>query len=124
MAKDPVCGMYVEETPDALKTIQRGTTFYFCCNTCLQTFVAPAKELKFIRRMTVLSFALGIPILLLTWIVTLSGWVPQNLLQFALATPVQFVAGWMFYRGTWHAIRAKAANMDTLIATGTTAAWA
>ena len=124
MAKDPVCGMYVEETPEALKAVQSGTTFYFCCNTCLQTFVAPAKELKFISRMTVLSFALGIPVLLLTWVVTLPGWVPQNLLLFFLATPVQFVAGWMFYRGTWHAIRTKAANMDTLIATGTTAAWA
>jgi len=124
MAKDPVCGMYVEETPEALRTVQRGTTFYFCCNTCLQTFVAPAKELKFISRMTVLSFALGIPILLLTWVVALPGWVPQKLLLFALATPVQFVAGWMFYRGTWHAIRARAANMDALIATGTTAAWA
>ncbi|MGD0476770.1 MAG: heavy metal translocating P-type ATPase [Nitrososphaerales archaeon] len=124
MAKDPVCGMYVEETPEALRTVQKGTTFYFCCNTCLQTFIAPAKELKFISRMTVLSFAFGIPILLLTWVVTLPGWVPQNLLLFALATPVQFVAGWMFYKGTWHAIRARAANMDTLIATGTTAAWA
>ncbi len=124
MAKDPVCGMYVEETPEALRTIQRGTTFYFCCNTCLQTFVAPAEELKFISRMTVLSFALGIPVLLLTWVVILPGWVPQAFLLFVLATPVQFVAGWMFYRGTWHAIRAKAANMDALIATGTTAAWA
>jgi Cu+-exporting ATPase len=124
MAKDPICGMYVEETPEALRTVQKGTTFYFCCNTCLQTFIAPAKELKFISRMTALSFALGIPILLLTWVVTLPRWVPQNLLLFALATPVQFVAGWMFYRGTWHAIRAKAANMDALIATGTTAAWA
>jgi Cu+-exporting ATPase len=124
MAKDPICGMYVEETPEALRTVRKGTTFYFCCNTCLQTFTVPAKELKFISRMTALSFALGIPILLLTWVVALPRWVPQNLLLFALATPVQFVAGWMFYRGTWHAIRAKAANMDTLIATGTTAAWA
>jgi Cu+-exporting ATPase len=116
--------MYVAETPEALRTNQKGTTFYFCCNTCLQTFVAPSKELKFISRMTVLSFALGVPILLLTWVVALPGWVPQNLLQFALATPVQFISGWMFYRGTWHAIKAKAANMDALIATGTTAAWA
>ena len=124
MAKDPVCGMYVEETPQALRTVQRGTTFYFCCSTCLRTFIAPAKELRLISRMTALSFALGIPVLLLTWVVILPKWVPQNLLMFAVATPVQFVAGWMFYRGTWHAIRAKAANMDTLIATGTTAAWA
>ena len=116
--------MYVEETPDALRTVQRGTTFYFCCDTCLQTFIAPAKEMKLISRMTELSFALGIPVLLLTWVLVLPRWVPQDILLFALATPVQFVAGWMFYRGTWHAIKAKTANMDTLIATGTTAAWA
>ncbi len=124
MAKDPICGMYVEEKPDALKANQRGTTYYFCSDTCLQTFVAPARELKSIRRVTVLSFALGIPVLLLTWFVMLPRWVPQSLLLFALATPVQFVAGWVFYRGTWHAIRARVANMDTLVATGTTAAWA
>ncbi len=124
MGKDPICGMYVEEKPDALKTLQRGSTYYFCSETCLQTFVAPAKELKFIRRMTLLSFALGIPTLLLTWAIALPGWFPQNLLLFALATPVQSVAGWMFYKGTWHALRARVANMDTLIATGTTAAWA
>ena len=123
MAKDPVCGMYVEEGPGALKAVQRGTTFWFCSDTCLNTFVAPAKELKLIRRLTYLSFALGIPTLFLTWFVTLPSWAPQNLILFALATPVQFVAGWMFYKGTWHAFRARVANMDTLIAIGTTAAW-
>ncbi len=40
------------------------------------------------------------------------------------ATPVQFVAGYRFYRGFLDAIRNKSANMDVLIAIGTTAAWA
>ncbi len=40
-----------------------------------------------------------------------------------LATPVQFVAGWRFYRGAWKALRAKSGNMDLLIALGTTAAY-
>lgn len=44
-------------------------------------------------------------------------------LQFALATPVQLVAGWQFYRGSYHALRAGSANMDVLIALGTTAAY-
>ncbi|MFH0978620.1 MAG: heavy metal translocating P-type ATPase [Candidatus Woesearchaeota archaeon] len=40
-----------------------------------------------------------------------------------LATPVQFVVGWQFYRGAFHALRNKTANMDTLIAVGTSAAY-
>lgn len=43
--------------------------------------------------------------------------------QMALATPVQFIAGWRFYRGAWHALRGGAANMDVLVALGTSAAW-
>jgi len=42
---------------------------------------------------------------------------------FILATPIQFIAGWKFYLGTRDAIRARQANMDSLIAIGTTAAW-
>jgi Cu+-exporting ATPase len=44
-------------------------------------------------------------------------------LQLVLATPVQFVSGARFYRGAWHALRGGAANMDVLIALGTTMAW-
>ena len=44
-------------------------------------------------------------------------------LQFALATPVQFWAGARFYRGAWNAVRGGAANMDVLVALGTTAAY-
>lgn len=124
MAKDPICGMHVEENQQALKATSRGTTYYFCSDTCLQTFVAPAREIKALKNRTVLSFVLGIPILFLTWVFILPPPVPHNLILFALSTPVQFIAGWMFYRGTWHSIRARAANMDTLIAVGTTAAWA
>ena len=49
---------------------------------------------------------------------TLNGWV-----QLALATPVQLVAGARFYRGAWGALRAGSANMDVLVALGTTAAF-
>ncbi|MEO8676658.1 MAG: cation-translocating P-type ATPase, partial [Casimicrobiaceae bacterium] len=44
-------------------------------------------------------------------------------LQFALATPVQFWAGARFYRGSWNAVRGGAANMDVLVALGTSAAY-
>ncbi|QQG48822.1 MAG: heavy metal translocating P-type ATPase [archaeon] len=123
MAKDPICGMYVEEGPDALSSVQRGSTFYFCSDTCLQTFVAPGEELSLLKKLTILSFALGTPTLLLTWFQFLPLGSLNGLVLLALATPVQFVAGWMFYRGAWHAIRARAANMDTLTAIGTSAAW-
>ena len=44
-------------------------------------------------------------------------------LQLILATPVQFVAGWPFYRGAWSALRNGSANMDVLVALGTSAAY-
>ncbi|TKJ29584.1 MAG: heavy metal translocating P-type ATPase [Chloroflexi bacterium B3_Chlor] len=40
-----------------------------------------------------------------------------------LATPVQFWAGWRFYRGAWAEAKHLRANMDTLIAVGTSAAF-
>jgi Cu+-exporting ATPase len=43
--------------------------------------------------------------------------------MFAIATPVQFWAGWSFYRGAWMAARHFQANMNTLIAVGTSAAY-
>ncbi|SIS58348.1 heavy metal translocating P-type ATPase [Salimicrobium flavidum] len=43
--------------------------------------------------------------------------------QMALATPVQFVIGWTFYRGAYNNLRNKSANMDVLVALGTSAAY-
>ncbi|MCY3784699.1 MAG: heavy metal translocating P-type ATPase [Chloroflexi bacterium] len=54
-------------------------------------------------------------------------WRPEvfanSFVQLALATPVQFVLGWRFYRGTWTALRRGGADMNTLIAVGTSAAY-
>ena len=44
-------------------------------------------------------------------------------LQFALATPVQFWIGWRFYDGAYKALRGGGANMDVLVALGTSMAW-
>ncbi|HET7271447.1 MAG TPA: heavy metal translocating P-type ATPase [Rubrobacter sp.] len=40
-----------------------------------------------------------------------------------LATPVQFLAGWRFYRGAWGALKHGQANMNTLVVIGTSAAY-
>lgn len=45
------------------------------------------------------------------------------LLQFLLATPILFIGGKRFFINTWRAIKVRSANMDTLIALGTTTAW-
>lgn len=44
-------------------------------------------------------------------------------LQLALATPVQFIVGAQFYKGAFNSLRNKSANMDVLIALGTSAAY-
>ena len=44
-------------------------------------------------------------------------------LQLLLATPVQFWIGWRFYDGAWKALRGGGANMDVLVALGTSMAW-
>ena len=43
--------------------------------------------------------------------------------QLALATPVQFWIGWRFYDGAWKSLRSGGANMDVLVALGTSMAW-
>src|SRR6266508_2560850 len=46
-----------------------------------------------------------------------------NWLFLALAMPVQFYSGWDFYAHAWKALKARTANMDTLIALGSSAAY-
>ncbi len=50
-------------------------------------------------------------------------WMPPGWVQLLLATPVQLIAGARFYTGAWGALRSKSANMDVLVAMGTTAAF-
>src|SRR5256886_11179654 len=128
MATDPVCGMYVDE-PTPLTALVRGRRFCFWSPTCLETFTAPAKEIARLKRLTAFSLGIGLPLFVIGFGQGVGWWLagleePVNLVFFALATPVQFVAGWRFYHGTWDAFRNRSANMDVLISIGTTAAWA
>jgi Cu+-exporting ATPase len=46
-----------------------------------------------------------------------------NVLFWALATPVQFYVGWQYYEGAYKALRNGSANMDVLVALGSTVAY-
>jgi P-type Cu+ transporter len=132
MATDPVCGMFVEEKPDSIQHIVDGRKYYFCSTQCLNEFTEPERELRKLKKHVVISIALTIPIVILTlphmFPSQLEDLIPlpmetSNYVMLALATPIQFWIGWRFYRGMWDGIKARASNMDTLIALGTTAAY-
>jgi Cu+-exporting ATPase len=122
MAKDPVCGMFVEEKHDSIRHSIEGKEYFFCSTQCLNEFTAPERELKKLKTVTAASIGLTIPVTILTYIALLPMEI-YNFVLLALTSPIQFWAGWRFYKGTWDAIRARASNMDTLIAVGTTAAY-
>ncbi len=86
-------------------------------------------EVRGQRRRFLLSATLSFP-LLLGMILHMAAILPDlahilmhPYVQLALATPVQFIAGWPFYRGAWAALRNGSANMDVLVALGTSAAY-
>jgi Cu+-exporting ATPase len=122
LAKDPVCGMYVDEETAEYKATVRGTTYYFCSQTCLKEFLAPEVEIKRLKISVAVGAILTVPIIILTYVSFLPMDI-NNYLLLALDTPVQFFFGWRFYRGTYDAIRNRMGNMDSLIALGTSTAW-
>lgn len=87
-------------------------------------------EIQKKTRLFIISAVLSLPLL---WTMvahfTFTSWmyVPDFLMnpfvQWALATPVQFGVGWIFYKGAYFALRNKSANMDVLVALGTSAAY-
>jgi Cu+-exporting ATPase len=87
-------------------------------------------EIQKKTRLFIISAVLSLPLL---WTMvahfTFTSWmyVPEFLMnpfvQWAFATPVQFWIGWTFYKGAFFALRNKSANMDVLVALGTSAAY-
>ena len=79
------------------------------------------------RRRLIVAAVLTTPLLLGLASMTIAPFLPAFLtnpwLQLALATPVQFYAGWPFYKGAWKVARHRATDMNTLIAVGTSAAY-
>ncbi len=132
MAKDPICGMFVEENENSIHHIREGIKYYFCSSQCLNEFLEPEKALKKLNMHVAISIALTIPIIILSlphMIPEIGHTFPMEMMEYtnyillALATPIQFWIGLRFYRGFWDGIKTKASNMDTLIAIGTTAAY-
>jgi Cu+-exporting ATPase len=85
------------------------------------------REIRTLRNKLVFAGVIGAYMLLVALSEFTGNWLPSafsnRYLLWVLATPVQFWAGWQFYRGAWGALRHKTANMNTLIAVGTSAAY-
>ena len=85
------------------------------------------KKLRHLHRerwALLLAIALALP-LITPMLLTPLGvhWMLPAWVQFALATPVQFILGARFYVAAWKAVRAGAGNMDLLVAIGTSAGY-
>ena len=84
------------------------------------------KEIKHLKNLFLTGLILSIPTFILSFpdLFKLNlGNLPVNWILLILATPVQFYVGYRFYIGTWIALKNKSANMDSLIAIGTSAAF-
>ncbi|MEO8490785.1 heavy metal translocating P-type ATPase [Pseudomonas sp.] len=83
-----------------------------------------AQRLHRERWSLLLAITLALP-LVLPMLVAPFGlhWMLPAWVQFALATPVQFILGARFYSAAWKAVRAGAGNMDLLVAIGTSAGY-
>ncbi|MBI2040801.1 MAG: heavy metal translocating P-type ATPase [DPANN group archaeon] len=122
MATDPVCGMNVNEKTSTITKVSDGIKYYFCSSNCLVTFEAPEREFKNLKTTLIISGVLTVIVLALAF-VPHQHFLYEHYVLLALATVVQFYGGWRYYRGAFDAAKAKTANMDTLIAIGTSAAW-
>jgi P-type Cu+ transporter len=138
MAKDPVCGMIVDEKT-ALSSEIGGKQFFFCSPNCQKTFVNPEKELASLKKrmyvaasgalvLAILRAALYLGLafgaVAVTWIpIPQIPFLTWGLLLFIIVTPIQLIGGWTFYVGAYEGLKRKTANMDLLISVGTLVAY-
>jgi Cu+-exporting ATPase len=84
------------------------------------------KEIKRLRMELIVSALLSSP-LIIAMVLTLVNidlaFFHNEYFQLIAATPVQFIIGFRFYKNAFYALKSKSANMDVLIAMGTTAAY-
>ncbi len=138
MAKDPICGMVIPKER-SIKREAGGRTYYFCSENCVRTFEAPEAELRSMkRRVTIaltgvlalaifraavfLGLAAGATVL--TWVpIPWLPWFTWGVWLFIITTPIMVFGGKGFFIGAYHAIKNRVANMDLLIALGTSTAY-
>ncbi|USN54023.1 MAG: copper-translocating P-type ATPase [Candidatus Nomurabacteria bacterium] len=82
------------------------------------------EELRQLRQRLFVSFPLTVLLLIGAMVPGAPDWLRQSWLMWILATPVQFWAGKNYYLSAWSALKNRTANMDTLIALGTSVAYA
>ncbi len=92
------------------------------------TKLESAKEIATLRNKFLFGTIVSVLVLILTYpqILPPLKSIPMGTLSYimlALSAPVQLWLGWQFYKGTWRGLKHFSANMDTLIAVGTTAAF-
>ncbi len=84
------------------------------------------REIRRLRRELILSTILSSPLILAMLLTIFQidiAFLHDWRFQLALATPVQFIIGFRFYRNSYYALRAKSPNMDVLVVMGTSAAY-
>ncbi len=138
MAKDPICGMVIPKDR-SIKRDVAGRTYYFCSENCVRTFEAPDAELKSMKRRVTIALT-GVLVLaifraavflglaagatILTWVpIPFLPWFTWGVWLFIITTPIMIFGGKGFFIGAWHAIKKRVANMDLLIALGTSTAY-
>ncbi|KYQ91143.1 P-type ATPase [Tieghemostelium lacteum] len=94
------------------------------------------REIEKWRKLFIFSIAFTAPLIVIAMILVpitsisflhyklTQGLPVESLIGFVLATPVQIVSGWGFYKNSWAALRNLHGNMDLLVAIGSTAAYA
>ena len=91
-----------------------------------QERLARTREIKSLAGKVIIAGSVGAIIMALMYIpletLGLTSF-QLNLILWALATPVQFWIGATFYQGTWAGLKRRTANMNTLIAVGTSVAY-
>ncbi|MBU4536379.1 MAG: heavy metal translocating P-type ATPase [Euryarchaeota archaeon] len=137
-ATDPITGIRLLKSR-AIKKSFGGRDYYFADEHSLRKFQAPEEELKTMKKRVALalggviilgvarvvatvSLAAGVSLISMAPIPALP-WFTWGYWLFLLTTPIQFIAGYGFYKGAYYAVKNRSLNMDFLVAMGTLTAW-
>ena len=81
------------------------------------------REIGGLKRRFIVSAVISAVIMTIMYVPALMMNSYAGYVMFFLATPVQFWAGWRFYRGAWGALKHRTTDMNTLVAVGTSVAY-